>query len=265
MKNIRLSTSPRDLGLVVLCKGKKLAMLQLEITNRPGSLAEVVSVIANHKIVYISNSKTSCGFEETTMASTYLDMTDVKIKPEELMAELRKCRSVKDVEHIPEQYPGMVVDEKGFPLYMIGERAVVFRMPSFTALLEGIREQFGSAGEAFLYYMGVKVGQALYNAFSELGMLGDIEKAITHWGITHGAGLFKIVEYNPEERRCVVRVYELIECLGARKKGQPHSMFYRGVLEAIIGSDWGPVRAEEQKCIAAGADVCEFLITPRID
>ncbi|MEM1944900.1 MAG: V4R domain-containing protein, partial [Nitrososphaerota archaeon] len=137
--------------------------------------------------------------------------------------------------------------------------------PVYKALFEGVRERFGSASEAFLYYLGLNAGRSLYRNIVGLGMGGDLPTSVRLLALVHGRALFEFTEFSPDVRWAVIRSYWTFECTIAKTRGTPHSAFYRGFLERILSEAWGQVHVTERRCIAAGDDFCEFYIGPRTD
>jgi hypothetical protein len=54
---------------------------------------------------------------------------------------------------------GILFDNYFFPLVVGKRRAVIFRRRVYESLFKGVREKFGTAGEAMLYYQGYAIGQ----------------------------------------------------------------------------------------------------------
>lgn len=61
---------------------------------------------------------------------------------------------------------------------MAGDRAVILRKPGYDELITGMREQFGTAGEVFLYHTGyetgIKYGRSHQEIAAKLGVKDPI-------------------------------------------------------------------------------------------
>jgi predicted hydrocarbon binding protein len=169
---------------------------------------------------------------------------------------------VKQVVFYGKQLPNMIVDEKHFPLIVMGERAIIFRETTYKGLILGLRKQLGAAGEALLYHIGLNNGKGTWNALKNLigGKVELLPQYLKYWMFVVGASVVKEVVINMEKKRAVVRVENSYECELGRGAGKPFSNFHRGVYAGIFSELLGSERSVETKCIAAGDPYCEFVI-----
>jgi predicted hydrocarbon binding protein len=202
--------------------------------------------------------------EKTVKALIFIDLTDSSISPTELINITKKHRGILSVKLIKPTPAGLLYDSYFFPLTMGYERAVVFRKQIYAALINKIKDRFGTGASAFLYYLGLDIGENAFESYVQLTgskdirSLTDIAKAanmVTGWGIVD------VVTINEKEKTALVRVYESFECELGKGMGKASSNLYRGALAGFFSRlFYHEVKIEETKCIAKGDKCCEFSI-----
>lgn len=161
---------------------------------------------------------------------------------------------------------GFVYDNFFFPLKMGNERVIIFRKPLYEALFSGIRKEFGSAGEVFLYYMGLESGSRLSENYKKISGSTNPKTMIDMacaFGFNMGWGVFKLRELNLRKKTIKMHVYDNFECSCGKGEGKPYSHFLRGIAAGLFLHFFkiaGTV--EETKCIAQGDAFCELLVRP---
>jgi predicted hydrocarbon binding protein len=196
----------------------------------------------------------------------FIDFTNSSVKPKEAVKRLKKIGLFKHIQLFAPTSSGFVCDNFFFPLKVGNDRVIVFRKPLYEALFSGIREEFGSAGEVFLYYMGLKGGSTLSEDYKRI--LGStnprtmIELASAQ-AFNMGWGVFKIQELNLRKKIVRLHIYDNFECTPGKGAGKPYSHFLRGISAGLylnLFKTTGTV--EETKCIAQGDPFCEFVVKP---
>jgi len=186
--------NPLDLGrLVVLDAGQKWYGLVLEtgfeksVVRRLAEIAENVGSII--RFIKVSMAEPS---EQLAKPIHFMDFSNTSITPEEILRIVRKERFVKNAHLLTPNSIGILYDDHFFPLVISGRRAVIFRRRVYENLFNGIREKFGTAGEAMLYYQGYAIGQRMCQAYmedhglkdpTELAELLMIDAKTLGWGI----------------------------------------------------------------------------------
>jgi predicted hydrocarbon binding protein len=196
----------------------------------------------------------------------FMDFTNSSAKPEEIVQQLRQMGFLKHVHIFAPTHSGFVCDNFFYPLTVGNERAIIFRKPLYEALFSGIRKEFGSAGEVFLYYMGLESGSKVFEDYKKtIGSVNprtliDIALAFT---FNMGWGVPKLQEQNLRKKTVRIRIYDNFECASGKGAGKPYNHFLRGVAAGLFVHFFKTAATvEETKCIAQGDAFCEFLIRP---
>jgi len=258
---------PLNIGRVmVFNENQKIYGLAIESKVEEGNLRKLAELADSLGIVirYIQFSMEETR-KPTVNAVAFLDFSNSKATPEEALEILTNSYNfVKSAKIIKPQGKGVIFDDYFFPLIAAGERAVIFRKSVYEALFKGVREKFGTAGEAVLYYQGFSIGTEIYNHYVKIAGskrvedLTEVAKAIN---MTLGWGVIEGVNVDVERGYAKLRIYQSFECELGRYKGKPQSQFYRGAIAGIFAHFFGrDVKVEETKCIAKGDPYCEFEI-----
>ncbi|MDW8040796.1 MAG: V4R domain-containing protein [Nitrososphaerota archaeon] len=269
-KTFRQTFKPLNIGRVMFFdENQKIYGLALESKVEKGNLRRLTELADSFGITirFIQFSMEEAG-KPTVNAVAFLDFSRAKATPEEALEILTNSYDfVKSAKIIKPQGKGVVFDDYFFPLVAAGERAVVFRKSVYEALFNGVKEKFGTAGEAMLYYQGFSVGTEISNQYLKIAKSNKIEdlvevaKAIN---MTLGWGVVDYVSIDPEKGYAKLRIHRSFECEIGEGKGKPQSQFYRGAIAGIFASFFGKdVEVKEAKCIAIGDPYCEFEVKAR--
>jgi predicted hydrocarbon binding protein len=258
---------PLDVGRVMIFdENQKIYGLAIEAKVEKGNLRKLAEVAESLGVTirYIQFSMNEAR-KSTINAIAFLDFSKSKATPKEaLEIILNSYDFVKSAKIIKPCGRSIVFDNHFFPLIAANERAVIFRKSVYEALFSGVRERFGSAGEAMLYYQGFSIGFKIYDTYREIAKSDDVEdlvevaKAIN---MTLGWGIIDNVDINVKGKSAKLRVYQNFECELGAGKGKPYSQFYRGAIAGIFARLFGrDVKVEEVRCIANGDQYCEFKV-----
>lgn len=196
----------------------------------------------------------------------FIDFTNSSANPEEILQKLRQTGFFEDVQMFAPTSLGFVWDNFFFPLKVGNDRVIIFRKPLYEALFSGIRKEFGSAGEVFLYYMGLESGSRLFEDYKKISGSANPKTMIdmaSAQAFNMGWGIFRIQELNLRKKIVKLRIYDNFECTAGKGAGKPYSHFLRGVSAGLylnLFKKTGTV--EETKCIAQGDTFCEFVAKP---
>jgi predicted hydrocarbon binding protein len=258
---------PLDVGRVMIFDEKqKIYGLAIGSKVEKGNLRKLAEVAESLDITirYIQFSMNGTR-KPTVNAIAFLDFSNSKATPEEaLEIILNSYDFVKNAKIIEPCGKNIIFDKHFFPLVAANERAVIFRKSVYEALFNGVRERFGSAGEAMLYYQGFSIGFEIYDTYREIAKSDSVEdlvevaKAIN---MTLGWGIIDDVSINLKRKSAKLQVYQNFECELGAGKGKPYSQFYRGAIAGIFSRLFGgDVKVKETKCIAKGDQCCEFVV-----
>ncbi len=257
-----------DVGRIIANKYRKIYGFIIVARNIPGSFYSILETFAKNRlnIVYFSTSEPT--LKEYGNFLLYVDFTDSKVKPETIVEELSKNVNVRSIRIIRPVIEGVMVDTLHFPLIINEERAIIFRKPIFEALINGLRERFGSIGEAFLYYIGYEIGRKAFKNHYQMSISktpGELVRINEVLFKAVGWGKLKILDYDSSKCFAIAVVEKSFECELAGRTNKPYSQFIRGALAGwfseLTGKSCG---AEETKCIAKGDPYCEILIKPAV-
>lgn len=248
----RMIYSPRRLIYGFLVKNK----------NIPGVLAKTSAIFAKNK-VNIVNCIVSITSPEALVVTElfFCDFTECKIKPEEIKEELEKLKEVINVKLIKPILPGLLIDNVHFPLYVAHNRSVVFRLEILSGLIKGLKTQWGSAADVFLYYAGVQSGDFIWKShevFTE-----DPIQRLEVFELFFKACGFGIMEisFNLPSKKARVKVLDSFECELGKGSKKPYSQFIRGMIAGFLKNFFkSSVDVTEVKCLAKGDEFCLFEV-----
>ena len=200
--------------------------------------------------------------EEISDSLLICDFTFSKTTPKEILEQIREVEDVIKATMIEPVMPGFVIDYVHFPILLAGKRCLIIRQELMQEIMDRIREEWGSAGDVFLYHVGKRAGSLLWKThahFSEkieesISILEAIIKSM-------GLGEFKF-KMNANGSLFKVIVKYSFECENHRQETKDgRSQFIRGLIAGIIEESLGKsVEVRETKCIAKGDPYCEFVV-----
>lgn len=260
---------PFEIGRFLLSPNRKLYGVFIKAENKPGVLSEISAIPAKHNvnIIYLAFSAKS-PIQDTVTALAFLDLTKVDISVEELAKEARKIKSIKEITIIRPPIEGFIADTLSSRLLMNGDRTIVMRLQGYKGIIADVRKHFGTAGEAFLYYVGfdsgVEYAKSHLNMGAKLGLTEPtkIFKLISAGLFTCvGYGRMEVLKITTDPPKALIRIYNSFECELGIGTGKSFSHLVRGMiagtLTILLNSK---MKAIETKCIAKRDPYCEFKI-----
>ena len=255
---------PLDVARVIYMPNRKIYLLSLTLAEETKPIGFIVSKLneINADIITIYGY---C-MNGAGHLSIIVDLTKADADISKLIDILRKLKYVTHVGYVEPEEQGLLIDKYHFPITHGGGRAVLFDMNTLYSMFDEIKRQWGSAGEAFIYYLGNIGGkgfaQHFTNKYKELGFQ-KIYKIMRDTIQAYGFCIMDKIEQIGDEY--LVRVKELFECKPVEgKRTEPNSHFFRGFISGIASILLGrEMLAEEVKCIAKGDEYCEFIIRER--
>jgi hypothetical protein len=136
-------------------------MFHVMLADIPGALLKAATVFYSYglNVVSIYTTESSYGDRQEVEVNFVVDFTGKRVSPEQVAKSLNLETVVKQVVFYGKQLPNMIVDQKHFPLIVMGERAIIYRETVYKGMILGLRKQLGAAGEALLYHIGLNVGK----------------------------------------------------------------------------------------------------------
>ncbi|MEN3016791.1 MAG: V4R domain-containing protein [Candidatus Methanosuratincola petrocarbonis] len=255
-----------DLSRMLVLPGKKLFGIRFNLKVDPGALSAIVQIALKYNVMplYFASSPSTITTEIPVLA--LLDVTCSTVPIEGIVSELESTGAVGGIRIIEPITEGLVIDNLSHPLTAGGDRAIILRAAGYRRLIRGIKEQFGSGGEAFLYYEGLELGKGfgkLHRSAAEAVGLKDpveiyrrISTAAFQWA---GFGRIEVIHLGDSGGK--IAVYDSFECNGAKVTGQPYGAMVRGMNAGVFAEVFGkPFQVEETECIAKGNKRCVFEI-----
>jgi len=258
-----------NIGRFLFLPGRKVFGVLVEVELNPTVLLEISDLGFRHGVL-VPTMQYNVVDGGKIVGFGFVDLTDADISIGELAEKIRHIKGVKNVQILHPTAEGFVADYLSIKLLLAGDRAVIFRKPGYKGLIVGMREQFGAAGEAFLYHCGYDAGIRYAKSHQELaaklGITDPIQilhKISMPLYASMGLGKSEIVEVKAKPFQAIIRIYENFECelgVGAKK---PYSNFIRGIFAGLLAHLFSRrMEAVETRCIAKGDPYCEFKITP---
>ncbi|MDI9619278.1 MAG: hypothetical protein QFX33_00435 [Candidatus Nezhaarchaeota archaeon] len=258
---------PFDVGRFLFLPGRKVYGIAIEAELRPEVLKEVAQLGFKHGVLVPTIHYNVV--EGRVIGLGFADLTDADISIEQFAEAMRNIKGIRMVQIIHPTAEGFVSDNLFLRLVLAGERAIIMRRPGYEGFIVGIREKFGSAGEAFLYHTGYNAGRRYGQSHAEmaakLGITDPVQvinRISASLCASTGYGKPEVVEASANPPQATVRVYGSFECELGVKAERPYSNFFRGILAGLFTQLLGRnMEAKELKCIAKGDPYCEFKIT----
>lgn len=251
-----------DLPLVIDTQGKDIYLFLIELKDVPGALEKLTNVIAENNIDIRSTilipSVEKIG---TGHALMYMDFNRSNITPQKLSRKIRELDVVLNVDYEAPKYGDYIVNTFSFPLGVMRERAIIFRVDWLKDLFKRFEKRFGSGGKTFLFYMGLEGGRSAAAEIREKTKLTgkELVEAILKMLQALGHGIFKVEKCDLEKLEIIITAKELYECLPSNKDIDEGSQFFRGYLSGVLTEAFKQdLVAIEVKCISRGDQYCEF-------
>ncbi len=147
--------------------------------------------------------------------------------------------------------------------YKIGSHNIVISIDLLvSALLNSIKEEWGSAGEFAIFRIGKSVGKKIHDIIKSIYKVEGkqlLTIILMMHEISGWAKKIELLEYG--EEGCIkIRIYENVECLHVNKNA-PNCHFMRGVLTGICNRLFNKeTEVLETKCLAKGDEYCQFEV-----
>ena len=252
-----------DISRIIYIPDRDVIGFLIIMENIPGVLAKVSKVFWSHNVNILKVFLTSN--PEYADGIFFCDFTDAKISSSEIAKLILDLKEVRDVKVIEPIMKGLVVDDIHFPLILFDSRCVILREGVFREIVKGMRDEWGSAAEVFLYHAGVRIGSASFKAhkyFTE-----DKREKIKLFQIffkNNGLGDIEVTDIDEVNTRARVIIRDSIECKFGLNTRRAFSQFFRGIIAGVMKEFFKrDVEVKEVKCIAKGDPYCEFIVNTR--
>ncbi|MEM2816192.1 MAG: V4R domain-containing protein [Candidatus Bathyarchaeia archaeon] len=266
-----VSDSDFNVGRFLLFPGRRLCGLLFKLEPRRGILEELsdISFKAGAVELYVNFSMPFTG-ESIMSGVVFLDSTNMNISVDDLAEKMRSVSGVKSIKIIKPTVEGLIADYMNHRLMLAGERAIIIRRSIYAGISKRMREQFGTAGEAFLFHLGHNAGMEYGKSHLEMAKklgISDPAEIIKSVNLplfsAVGFGRPEIIEITTHPSfKAIVRVYDCFECETGMESKKPYSQFTRGMLAGYLSSLLNKrVLVEETECIAKGDPYCELTAT----
>lgn len=122
-------------------------------------------------------------------------------------------------------------------------------------LIRGVKEQFGSGGDVFLYYEGLEAGRgfgSLHRSSAEAVGLKDpveiyrrVSTAAFQWA---GFGMIEVIDISDSGGKTAV--YDSFECKDAKVTGKPYGSLIRGIITGVFAEVLGSLLALKRRSVS---------------
>lgn len=256
---------PLDLSRCARLPNRELAEVLIKLKNESSDVPKTYEVFRNCNakpifyIVYHLN--------EMPHALVFLDLTDANVAIDDVVQEMKR-KEIEVLEFSKPKIKGVIIDDISFPLMAGRSRIVIFRDLAYSSMMQGIRERFGSGGEALLYHIGFESGKGfgrLHREFAKsigiedpFEIFNKISSSFFQWA---GFGIMKVVEL--KEEGGILVVHDNFECeIMKNRSKKPYSQFIRGVITGVLNELFNKeVSVVEDTCLAKGDDICRFKVS----
>lgn len=255
---------PRDVCIEVRSPGGKLVEFPISLRNAPGALADVSKALADMGLNVLSGFLNACPEEATATWSCVADLKGLKLKPEDVLKQIKSLKCVVGASFMEAQFDGLIVDKMHFPLTIQDKRVILLTLETWGDMTKRLLDSFGSGAAVILYEMGFGTGEnKAQNIVARYKVDGlKALKIILSERISVGWGIPEIVEFDEEKISAVILIKDLFECIPfAGRSQEAKSHFFRGYLAGIFKQLFNKkVTVEETKCVAKGDRNCLFKI-----
>jgi hypothetical protein len=157
---------PRSLGISAP-DGRDIYELYLVVQSRPSVLARIATILGEKNVDIIAGNVQSSDDKRTGYDVFYLEMAGATVKPQELVAILKKLEFVQEAKIEPRSK--VRFETMMFPLTRSGHtRVFVLSSNGWFALVNSILTTFGTAGGVILHNQGMSVGAEVVESIKAL-------------------------------------------------------------------------------------------------
>lgn len=253
----------KELPVIIFSKDHALGEFLVKGFAKPSSLSEVIKILNEHNIQ--AKNLIAYSVKDEEVAFIIVDLTDIKGDVNEVINRIKALPGISEVDFFSPKHYGYVYEAFGFPITSSGlDENIIMRLRSFIDMLEGIKACFGSAGEAFLWYLARDGGSSTAKWFnSNLENLEVEDKIKIHLAVLFSAGWgkFELKRFDWVEKVIEIEARENLEI--RHRKGtarNPRCIFIRGYLAGLLSVYLGKnVRVEEVECEAKKNSRCLFV------
>lgn len=258
-----------DIGRFVYLPNRDLVAIAIffkrEAIQKVGILHYITSIFVKYNIPIIHLIFSRPSLNKYGKALFFIDVTEKRKIPKELLQEITKSKYVKKVKVIKPILKGLLSDNFFFPVSIGGYRAIILRKPIYEALIKEWQKTYGDTASVFLYHLGYLMGLKAFD--DHVKILGDVNhnKLILLNEVLFrdaGFGILKIhVDFKNNSAK--VKIYNSFECelFKNEKRNKTASNFVRGMLAGWFTRFFNKeVKALEVKCVARGEPYCEIEI-----
>lgn len=247
--------------------GEKLYEVCIILNDVRGAISKAAKVLADANV----NIKTGALFyipskPEIGTWTSFVDISKATLSLQDLKEKLQSLDAVVDVRfEEPRPVPYEVIH---FPVLHGDSRAIIMGTNTFAALWEGFEGILSPSGlEAVLYKVGKNIGTYTATGLKDTYDLEnkDLISAIVQVARALGWGIIEFHDINFKSFTGTIIMKESFEALARQKKPYKVCHWTRGYFAGCMSIVFeNPVEAVEVKCLATGAEYCEFKIKEKI-
>jgi len=255
---------PKELICELYAPGSNLVEFVATLRNIPGALSQASNVIATLGINVLSGFHTALPTETQATWSFFAELNK-KTKTEQVIDALKGTGIITDVKVRQAQSPGLLIDDLHFPLCVLGDRAVVFRLDTLEAMFRHLTEMAGgNIARVLRHQLGIEAGRAKARRVQEEFHLHgeDALRIILAERVAKGWGIASLLKYDSTNGAALITVKELYECICVRSENvaiESKGEFFRGYLEGVLSTLMNSkINVREIECVREGHLQCSF-------
>ncbi len=261
------SVPKRSFTLVETKPGEKIYEICIALKDVCGAIAIAAKIFSEAKID-IRTSALFAGEGPNPLGywTSFIDVSKSTMNIKQLEKNLHKLDVVEDIKIVkPEP---LAYDVIHFPIIHGNSVAMIFPVELFGSLFEEIEKILTPSGFAAVFYNAGKKSGAFIAALlsKRYGLKGDtLTLALIQAAKALGWGQVEVFTVNKKRLVGKVKMRSCFEALLKSGRNEKVCHWTRGIVAGFLSEVIGkPVEAVELKCAAAGDEMCEFEIKPKI-
>ena len=255
---------PKIIATFVPTGGRRIVELALEILNKPGSIAKISSLLAEHNINILWGFHAAAPEDKVEIWGLFVEVPK-DLNLDELISKLKSLNVVYSVRYSERKYGQFLVDTLYYPvLTTTGDQVALLSWNECAELFKYIREKYGidalrEIGKRLIKKFAKNMSKTLKGMeLSEDGLMKYIADALT----VKGYGKFEVKEIRETEGIVVFSATENIECSTLKElKENAWKGLIVGMLEELAKEVFGrEVKVKEVMCKCIKQPYCEYIV-----
>ncbi len=255
---------PKIISTFVPTGGRRIVELALEILNKPGSIAKISKLLAEHNVNILWGFHAAAPEDRVEIWGLFVEVP-ANVDLDTLISKLKSLNVVFNVKYSEKKYGQFLVDTIYYPiLTTMGEQVALLSWSECIDMLKFIKEAYGVKA---LYEIGKRlIGKFAKNMCKTLRSMNLSEKEMIEYiadALTaRGYGKFEIKSLDVDRGMIIISASENIECSSLRDvKEEIWRGLIVGMLEEMAKEIFKRnVEVKELTCKCIKQPYCEYVI-----